>query len=83
LVLLLSVITDPGMWNILFQAVTAGAGYVIGLVGDLGNGLETAVSDTPMVPALLSTVIPMTMLWMWLVWYLLGGRQSLANRQVA
>jgi hypothetical protein len=74
--LLFNFITDPGAVTAFFRDVTGGATYLLGLTSDLGDGLERVATRTPMVPALLSTVIPLSMLWVWLVWYLWGGRWS-------
>lgn len=76
LILLFRTITDPSTFSTVFQAVASALGYVVGVVSDAGSRLDTLVHETPMVPALLSTVIPLAMLWGWLVWYLSGGRQS-------
>jgi hypothetical protein len=53
---------------------------VIDVVSDLGSGLHTLVTETPMVPALISTVIPVSMLWVWMIWYF-SGSPRLFTRQ--
>jgi hypothetical protein len=71
-ILLFDVLTDPGTLNALLQAIVSAVGYMIDLVSDAGRELSQLIDDMPMVPALLSTVIPLTMIWVWLVWFLLG-----------
>lgn len=80
LLLLLSVVTDPGTYTRLLQVVTSGVSYLIDLGADLSSELETLVTETPMIPALLSTAIPVSMVWGWLVWYL-SGRPKLPARR--
>jgi hypothetical protein len=57
-------------------------GYGLGIAFDLGDGLERLATETPVVPALLTTVIPLSMLWVWLVWYLSEGRMVASERHV-
>jgi hypothetical protein len=81
-ILLFSTLTDPGTLNALFQNVAGGVGYGLGIAFDLGDGLERLATETPVVPALLTTVIPLSMLWVWLVWYLSEGRMVASERHV-
>jgi hypothetical protein len=74
------VIADPGTYTSLLEAVTSGVSYLVDLGSNLGSELETLVTETPMIPALLSTAIPISMVWGWLVWYL-SGRPSLPTRR--
>jgi hypothetical protein len=83
LFLLWGVITDPGALNALLQAATSATSTVVGLATDLGSEIRTGVRGSPIVLALLTTIIPVTMLWAWVVWYLLGGRQFMAQRRAA
>jgi hypothetical protein len=76
-----SAITNPGILNAGFQIVANGTGYAAGLIADVGESLNKAVSETPMVPALLTTVIPITMLWVWAVWYLMREPRLLSEQQ--
>jgi hypothetical protein len=55
------------------QTIINGASYVIGLMADIAGDLEATATDTPMLLLLLSTTIPITALWAWLVRYLLKG----------
>jgi hypothetical protein len=81
-ILFLSVITDPGALNTLFQTVTSGASNTLGLLSDIGASCQDLAAEQPIFPALLTTVIPVSMLWAWLVWYLSGGSQLLTSQQV-
>ncbi len=76
-----SAITNPGILNAGFQVVANGIGYSAGLITDVGESLNKAVSETPMVPALLTTVIPITMLWVWAVWYLMREPRLMPDQQ--
>ena len=80
-ILLVSVLTSPGAINAGFQIVANGIGYGLTLAADAGDRLSEAVSGTPMLPALLSTVIPVTMLWVWAVWYLMREPRLLPDQQ--
>jgi anti-sigma factor RsiW len=70
---LFSVLTDPGALNVVLQAIMDGASYTIGLVANIAGDLESAATDTPVLLVLLTTMIPVTALWVWLVRYLLKG----------
>lgn len=79
--ILVSVLTDPGTLNEWLQTLINAAGYVINLLSDLAGEVRGAARQTPMLLALLTTMIPLTVLWGWLIWYLLGGPRFLARRQ--
>jgi hypothetical protein len=68
-----SVLTDPGALNTVLQTLINGASYTIGLMANIAGDLEATATDTPMLLLLLSTMIPITALWAWLVRYLLKG----------
>ena len=72
-----SVLANPGALNSLLQAIINAASYLIGLVADIAGEIETAAEDTPMLVALLTTMVPVTILWGWLIWNLLGGPRLL------
>jgi hypothetical protein len=79
---ILSVIfLDPGALNDWLQTLINAAGYVINLLGDLAGEVRDAGRQTPMLLALLTTMIPLTVLWGWLIWYLLGGPKFMTRRQ--
>lgn len=78
--MLLTVLTDPGTLHTLLQTVLGATSYVIGLMADLAGEVEHMVSDTPVLAALLTTMIPVTLLWGWLIWSLLGGPRFLSKR---
>lgn len=81
LILLVTTLTDPGAMNTVFQAVIDGAGYLIGLEADLGRELHDIVSNTPLVLLLIGAVIPVTLVWGWLIRRFLGGPRLLTNRE--
>ncbi|WP_119072434.1 hypothetical protein [Aggregatilinea lenta] len=72
LIMLVSTLSSPATVTALFQGVTSGTSYAIDLVADLLKVMRDLVTDTPMVPALLTTMIPLGMVWAWLLWYLSG-----------
>jgi hypothetical protein len=72
LILMVSVLSNPATVAALLEAAAAGTSYAIDLVLDLVRVLRNVATDTPMLPALLSTMIPLSMLWLWLLWYLSG-----------
>ncbi len=78
---LMSVLTDPGALNDWLQTLINAAGYMINLLADLAGEVQGAAQKTPMLLALLTTMIPLTILWVWLIWYLLGGSKFLARHQ--
>jgi hypothetical protein len=78
--MLLTVLADPGTLHTLLQTVLGATSYVIGLMADLAGEVEHMVSDTPVLAALLTTMIPVTLLWGWLIWSLLGGPRFLSKR---
>jgi hypothetical protein len=77
---LLTVLTDPGALHSVLQTVLSAASYVIGLMADLVGEVENLVRDTPVLAALLTTMIPVTLLWGWLFWSLLGGPRFMSKR---
>ncbi|MBN1681917.1 MAG: hypothetical protein JW966_16690 [Anaerolineae bacterium] len=81
LIALVTIFTDPGTLQVILQAAINASTSAIGLIADLADGVQNMISDMPMIPALLTTVIPLSMLWGWLIWYLL--RDSLSqNRDI-
>lgn len=77
---LFQALSDPAALHdvVTFAAATIGSGYA--LVVDFVASAEALVNDTPMVPALLTTSIPLAILVTWSVWYLLGGPRWLLQR---
>jgi hypothetical protein len=77
---LLAVLTNPGALYTLMHTVLSATSYLVGLVGDLAEEIENMVRNTPVMAALLTTMIPVTLLWGWLIWSLLGGPRFLSKR---
>lgn len=77
---LFNALSDPAILNniVALAASAIGSGY--GLAREYAASVDALVSDTPMVPALLTTAIPLAMLVSWLVWYLLDGPRWLLQR---
>lgn len=81
LIVLVSVISNPGTIHSLFQWITEGASYVLAMAGDLGNSLQDLVSESPLVAVLLSASVPVAILWGWLVRYLVRSHRVTADQQ--
>lgn len=81
LVLLVVAFTDPATISVLFQASLDVASYTISLGSDIASEIRAAVSDTWVLLALIGAVIPLTLLWGWLMRSLLSGPKLLADRQ--
>jgi len=77
---LLTVITDPGSIRSILQAVLNAVGYLMSLVSDLAGEIRHMAEDTPVLAALVTAIIPLTLLWGWLIWSLLGGSRFLTRR---
>jgi len=78
--LILSVITDPGALNGLFQALLDTASYVIELGANIVDELQAFVTGTPLLPLLVTAVVPITVIWLWLLWTLLGNPRIMNRR---
>ncbi|MBI5957136.1 MAG: hypothetical protein HY866_00275 [Chloroflexi bacterium] len=73
LLVLLSALTDPGTLNTWLRAVLGASGYILALVADIADELRAGITTTPMIVALITTMIPLSALWGWLIWYLMGS----------
>lgn len=80
LFLLLSVITNPGTISTLLQASVDAMSFVVGLAADLAAQVRDWVADTPALTVLLVLVIPLSVVWGWMLWALLGGRDLVIRR---
>ncbi len=78
--LILSVFTDPGALNGLFQTLLNTAGYVIDLTGNILDEIQSFASGTSALPLVLTAMVPVTIVWGWLIWVLVGNRSSLNGR---
>jgi len=79
---LFQTLTDPAALHDLATFAAASMGSAYALVGDYAAGAEALVNDAPMIPALLTTSIPLAMLVTWAVWYLLDGPRWLLQQPV-
>lgn len=80
---LFDALSDPGALNSLMALGVSALGLAWGLAGEFSSSVQTLIHETPMVPALLTTSIPLAMLVGWLVWYLLDGPRWLMQRLAA
>lgn len=83
IVALFSMLSDPAALQDATTVAAATIGSAFGLVSDYAASVDALVNDMPMVPALLTTSIPLAMVVAWTVWYLLGGPRWLAQRIAA
>lgn len=77
---LFDALSDPAVLNNIVTLAATAIGSALGLVNEYVASVETLVNEMPMVPALLTTAIPLAMLVSWLAWYLLGGPRWLLQR---
>jgi len=80
LVIILSVITNPGAIQTFAVALFHAAGYIISLIADIVGRVESRATGAPVLIALVTTMIPVTMLWGWVLWNLMGGARGLSRR---
>lgn len=80
LLIILSVITNPGAILTFATALFHAAGYIISLITDIIGQIESRATGTPVLIALVTTMIPVTLLWGWVLWNLVGGARGLSRR---
>lgn len=81
LIVLVSVISNPGTIHSLFEWITEGTSYVLAAAGDLGNSLQDLIQESPLVAVLLGASVPVAILWGWLVRHLVRGHRVAADQQ--
>lgn len=77
---LFDALSDPAILNNIVTLAATTIGSALGLVNEYAANVKTLVNESPMVPALLTTSIPLAMLVSWSAWYLLGGPRWLLQR---
>lgn len=70
LAIALPVMAQPGVFMGIFQQFVGSLGAVSAWVQGVLTFLKDLIAAYPMAPALSLTIIPVVMLWAWLVWYL-------------
>jgi hypothetical protein len=80
LIIILSLITNPGAIQAFAMALFHAAGYIISLIADIVGQAESRATGAPVLIALVTTMIPVTMLWGWVLWNLMGGERGLSRR---
>ena len=80
LIVFLSVITDPSALQSVLGGAISAVGYLIELGADVIAQIDAAVADTIILPALLTTIIPLTILWGWLIWHFAGKPRARSRR---
>ncbi len=79
-VIILSVLTNPGAITSFMASLFSVVGYLISLGTDIFTQVENRTVDTPILIALITTMIPVTLLWAGLIWQIVGGAQVLNRR---
>lgn len=77
----LGLVTDPGTFSTLLQTSIDVMTYGVGLVADIADQVRQWVTGSPALAILLVLVIPLSALWGWVLWIILGGR-GLALRRI-
>ncbi len=72
--LLVSLLADPATFHMLLQTSIDVLTYGISLVADVAEQIRAWVTGTPLAVALLVLVVPLSVLWGWVLWLLLSGR---------
>lgn len=70
LAIALPVMAQPGVFMGVFQQFVGSLGTVSGWMQSILTFLGNLIAAYPMAPALSLTIIPIVMVWAWLVWYL-------------
>ncbi len=73
-------LSDPEAISILLQQVVRFLNSVAQAFASLLQTISSYTVETPILPALLTTVIPLVMLWGWLMWYTSMRRQQVVYR---
>jgi hypothetical protein len=74
LLIMVPAFAAPGAFISVFQEIIKILGGASAIIGSLLTFLGNLIAAYPMAPALALTVIPLTMVWAWLVWYLQRNR---------
>jgi hypothetical protein len=70
LAVVIPALTMPDVFISVLQGVVQGLSTVTSLIGGVLTFLANLIAQYPMAPALSLTVIPLIMVWAWLVWFL-------------
>ena len=80
LIIILSVITNPSAIQSFAMTLFHAAGTIISLIADIVGQLESRATGTPVLVALVTTMVPVTLLWGWVLWNLVSSARGLSRR---
>lgn len=80
LFLLIGAIANPGTLSTLLEASINAMSFVVGLAADVATEVRSWISDTPALGVLLVLVVPLSIVWGWMLWTLLSGRELVIRR---
>lgn len=80
LFVIVSVLTDPGALGAVLETILAAAGAVANLLADLVDQAQAFAGETALLGAVFAGVTAVTIVWLGLIWRLLGGRGAQARR---
>jgi hypothetical protein len=78
---LLSSLTDTAVMGALFSWVIFSVGSVIQFFASLRLYVGAFLEQYPFAPALLSVVVPLSMLWGWWMWYFAANRSRTGRKK--
>jgi hypothetical protein len=73
-------LSDPAALNTLLQQTVLFLNTIAQAVASFLQVIASYTVDNPILPALLTTLIPLTMIWGWLMWYTSLRRQQVVYR---
>lgn len=72
--------SDPAALNTLLQQIVVVLNTITQAVAAIFEMITGYVKGNPIIPALLTTIIPLLMVWGWLMWYTAQRRQQIIYR---
>lgn len=80
LFLLIGAVTNPGTISTLLEASINAMSFVVGLAADVAAEVRSWISGSPALGVLLVLVVPLSIIWGWMLWALLSGRELVIRR---
>ncbi len=72
--------SDPAALNTLLQQIVVALNTVTQAIAAIFQMIAGYINGNPIIPALLTTIIPLLMVWGWLMWYTSQRRQQIVYR---
>ena len=83
LFVIVSVLTDPGALGAVLQTILEAAGAVADLLADLVDQAQAFTGETALIGTVFAGVAAVTIVWLGLLWRLMGGRSAPAAQTLA